>query len=123
MKKQKKTGNRVYIPLSESAWKAINDGAIHNFKDKIFPALSALRHDYREILKGWAKAAGIQKNVAWHTARRTFAVLSLEGGAGIYTVSKLLGHTSLDTTQVYARATDKLKRAAVDALPAVEIRG
>jgi site-specific recombinase XerD len=47
--------------------------------------------------------------------------LSLESGAEIYTLSKLLGHTDVKTTQVYANATDKMKRDAVNALPVIDI--
>jgi site-specific recombinase XerD len=45
--------------------------------------------------------------------------MALEAGADLYTVSKLLGHTDIKTTQVYAKVTDKLKRAAVEALPKI----
>jgi integrase len=123
IKRQKKTKDLVYIPLSETAWKIINDGSIHNHKEYIFPELAAIRHQYHMRLDQWAKKAGITKKIGWHTARHTFAVLSLESGGDIYTVSKLLGHKSLKTTQAYAKATDKMKRAVVDALPAVEIHG
>jgi integrase len=122
-KKQEKTGSRVYIPLHESAWKIINDGAIHDYREPVFPGIAPSGRDHCRVLKSWAKRAGIRKNIGWHTARHTFAVLSLEAGAEIYTVSKLLGHRSLKTTQIYAKVTDKLKRAAVEALPAVEIKG
>jgi site-specific recombinase XerD len=74
------------------------------------------RFDY---FQKWATRAGIQKHIGWHTARHTFAVISLESGADIYTVSKLLGHTNIRTTQIYAKATDKMKRDAVNALPAI----
>ena len=46
--------------------------------------------------------AGITKNVSFHTSRHTFAVLTLAAGSDLYTVGKLLGHTSINSTQVYA---------------------
>ena len=49
-----------------------------------------------------AADAGITKNVSFHTSRHTFAVLTLAAGGDLYTVGKLLGHTSINSTQVYA---------------------
>jgi integrase len=122
VKRMEKTEEKVYVPLAAAAWAVINDGTIHDHRALVFPGLEA-HHSCYDRLNKWAKAAGIQKRVGWHTARHTFAVLSLEAGAEIYTLSKLLGHTSIKTTEVYAKATDKMKRAAVDALPAVELKG
>ena len=113
--RQKKTESLVYIPLNDTAWNLINDNKAHNAKDKIFPCLTSGCH--YAIFKKWEKAAGITKRIGWHTARHTFAVMSLENGVDIYTLSKLLGHRDIATTQVYAKATDKMKRAAVNALP------
>jgi integrase len=123
IKRQKKTAEQVYIPLAATAWALINDGSIHNHRSPVFPQLSGIDHCHYKRLEEWAKKAGIKKHIGWHTARHTFAVMALEGGADLYTVSKLLGHKNIATTQIYAQATDKLKRAAVAALPAVEIRG
>jgi site-specific recombinase XerD len=120
-KRQKKTNDMVFIPLNDTAWKIINDGKIHNHNEFVFPVLAAIKHQYLTRIYKWAAKAGIDKKVGWHTARHTFAVQSLEAGGDIYTVSKLLGHRKLQTTQVYAKATDKMKRAVVEALPAVEI--
>jgi len=120
-KRQEKTNRKVFVPLHPVAWKIINDGAIHNHKALIFPVLTKSKTNTNQYLKDWAKKAGVEKTIGWHTARHTFAVLSLEAGAEIYTVSKLLGHTNLKTTQVYAKATDKMKREAVNALPVIEI--
>jgi len=120
-KQQEKTGRKVLVPLHKVAWEIINDGAIHNHKALIFPALTKSKTNTNQYLKDWAKKAGIEKTIGWHTARHTFAVLSLEAGAEIFTVSKLLGHTNLRTTQIYAKATDKMKREAVNALPVIEI--
>ena len=120
-KMQKKTGNKVFIPLHETAWKIINDGAIHNYKAPVFPNLSKTKSPTNKYLERWARKAGIEKQIGWHTARRTFAILSLESGTEIYTLSKLMGHTDVKTTQLYAAATDKMKRQAVNALPGIEI--
>lgn len=56
------------------------------------------------------------KDFTFHAARHTFATLSLNSGTDIYTVSKLMGHTSLETTQIYAELLNKSKDAAVDRL-------
>lgn len=64
-------------------------------------------------VKNWAKEAGITKDVTFHTARHTFATMMLTFGADIYTTSKLLGHTSVATTEIYAKIVDKKKDEAM----------
>ena len=120
-KRQEKTKRKAFVPLHAVAWGIINDKQLHGYKDPVFSALTKSKTNTNEYIKRWAKRAGIEKNIGWHTARHTFAVLSLESGAEIYTVSKLLGHTDVKTTQVYAKATDKMKRDAVNALPGITI--
>lgn len=52
---------------------------------------------------------GIKKHITFHSARHTYATLQITLGTDIYTVSKLLGHKSLKTTEVYARIVDQKK--------------
>jgi len=119
VKNQKKTGVRVYIPLHKTARTIIDDSIMHEQSDLIFPWLDVIKNNRNLYLTRWADRANIGKSIGWHTARHTFAVKSLESGADIYTVSKLLGHTDITATQVYAKATDKMKREAVNALPEI----
>lgn len=63
-------------------------------------------------LKQWCQAAGISKHITFHCFRHTFATLQLDGGTDIFTVSKLLGHNNVKTTQIYTHITDKKKEEA-----------
>ena len=65
-------------------------------------------------LRKWASEAGITKHLTFHTARHTFATMMLTLGADLYTTSKLLGHTDVATTQIYAKIVDKKKDEAVN---------
>lgn len=58
-------------------------------------------------LKEIADICGIKKNLTFHLARHTFATMSLSKGVSIESVSKMLGHTNIKTTQIYARITNK----------------
>lgn len=72
----------------------------------IFPVIS--NQKLNSYLKEIADQAGIQKNLTFHVARHTFATtITLSNGVPIETVSKMLGHTKLATTQIYARVLEK----------------
>jgi site-specific recombinase XerD len=73
------------------------------------------------FLFAWASKAGITKDVHFHIARHTFATLALTFGGDIFTVSKLLGHADLKTTQVYAKLIDSKKREVIDKVPQIDI--
>ena len=60
--------------------------------------------------------AGITKKISFHTFRHTNATLLIEKGNDIYTVSKMLTHKNVGTTQIYADVVDSKKRAAADSL-------
>jgi integrase len=120
IKRQKKTKNPVYIPLSGTAQELIGSGQEHSPDEKIFSLPKDRSSTYKD-LKKWAKEAGVTKNVTWHTARRTFATLALENGVDGYTVAKLLGHVSINQVAKYAKVTDGLRRKAIAALPAIRL--
>ena len=63
---------------------------------------SSIKSRINIALKSMAKVAGVKKNVHFHTSRHTFATRALRKGARIEFVSKLLGHASIRTTQIYA---------------------
>ena len=108
-------------PLGEDAWRIIDSKSIHKRAEKVFPLLTSSETNTNQYLVSWAKRAGIDKQIGWHTARHTFAVLALEGGADFFTVSKLMGHTKPLATAVYAKATDRMKRQAINGLPTIAL--
>jgi integrase len=83
---------------------------------KIFPNMYYSAH-FNEKLHNWVKSAGIKKHITFHCARHTYATLQIANNTNLYTVSKLLGHKSIKTTQIYAKIMDKEKRKAVDNMP------
>lgn len=114
-KRQQKTQTPVYLPLSEQAKKFIPERGDKTDDDLVFDNLYSEQTMNRH-LNDWAKAAGINKKVTLHTGRHTFATLSFTRGADIYTTSKLLGHSDIRTTQIYADIVDQKKMEVVDLL-------
>ena len=111
-----KTQKAVYIPISNNARRWLPERGSAGPEDKVFTGYPTINTVCRTIDK-WAKDAGIDKHVTFHIARHTFATLSLEYGADLYTVSKLLGHQRVTTTQIYAKIVDKKKEEAVNLIP------
>ncbi len=65
------------------------------------------------------KTAGINKRITFHCGRHTFATMCLTYDIDLYTVSKLLGHTDIKHTQIYAKLIDKKRDEAIDKLPTI----
>lgn len=72
---------------------------------KLLPILS--NQKMNSYLKEIADVCGIKKTLTYHVARHTFATMTLSKGVPIESVSKMLGHTNIKTTQIYARITNK----------------
>lgn len=114
--RQKKTGGQEYLDISPQASELL--GGRGGDDDRPFADLPP-RTTASKVLKRWVEDAGISKDITFHCGRHTFAVMMLDLGTDIYTVSKLLGHRDVATTQVYAKVLDKNKRAAVARIPDV----
>lgn len=109
-KLQEKTKKMVYIPLNKQAQSYLPQKQ-ESAEDKVFSVPLTTTIDM--WLKRWAKAAGIDKKLSYHMSRHTFATMELTMGADLYTTSQLLGHSDLETTQVYAKIIDTKKENAV----------
>jgi site-specific recombinase XerD len=98
-----KTGNRAPVPLLPKATMILDR---YPGIGKVFPVKSNQKTN--EFLKEIADLCGIQKNLHFHLGRHTFATtVTLSNGVPIETVSKMLGHKSMRSTQIYARVIDK----------------
>ena len=113
---QKKTKEAISLPLSQEAIKQLPKREDAKEDDIIFKKLITLGRT-NEILPKWAEQAGIKKHITFHTARHTHATMLLTLGVDRYTVSKLLGHTNIQTTQIYAKLVDESKKKAIDLIP------
>lgn len=114
--KQKKTGGRQYLDLSTQALPFMGERG--NDNELVFEGFKYSGYLLLELSK-WCMRAGIKKDVTFHTGRHTFAVLMITEGVDIYTVSKLLGHKEISTTQIYAKVVDKKRQDAVNRIPSL----
>lgn len=111
-----KTKKDNYLPISEEAY-----GFTLGNKDprqmppdeKVFKDLKYT--SYRNnVIKQWVRDAKIDKHITFHCFRHTYATLQIYFGTDLYTVSKMLGHSNVTTTQIYAKVMDESKRKAAD---------
>ena len=112
--RQQKTNEIEYMDISDQVSELIGEtGKPH---EKVFKGL-CYSGEQNLKLQNWIIRAGISKKITFHSARHTFAVLQLTNGSDIYTVSKLLGHANLRTTEIYSKIVDQKKREAANRLP------
>lgn len=108
----KKTATPNYLPLSKQAMAWMPERGDAADDDKIFARLPKGQY-LNDLIKVWTEKAKLSKHVTFHTSRHTFATMLLTLGADLYTVSKLLGHANVKTTQIYAKIVDQKKDDAV----------
>jgi integrase len=133
---QEKTEGIEYLPLSDNAIDIIKErkqeAETEEKSPYVFPNLKdgqGTKKNYnrtQRALRKWALAAGFEKGkLHFHSGRHTFATNVLESSVDgdLYTVSKLLGHKDIKSTQIYAKVRDKRKFDAVKALPKINFSG
>jgi integrase len=108
-----KTTTPIFLPLSGQAVKWLPERGEAKDDENVFEGLIA-EPNINKVLAKWTKAAGITKKITYHTSRHTFATMMLTLGADLYTTSKLLGHSNVKTTQIYAKIVDSKKVEAVN---------
>lgn len=110
---QQKTKGVQYMPISDQAYQLCGE---RGEPDRlVFEGLQDPSW-INKPLERWIKAAGITKHITFHCFRHTYATLQLTNGTDIYTVSKMLGHTKVTTTQIYAKIVDEKKEQAADTI-------
>ena len=104
MGKREKTDMDYFIPMMEIPKKILEKYKNETFKDgKLLPvkvSLTVNRH-----LKEISEICGINKHLTFHLSRHTFATLTMSKGVSLESVSKMLGHKNIQTTQIYAKMT------------------
>ena len=103
--KRGKTNVSFQVPLLETPQRIIEKYRGKLPDDRLLPV--AKNRKINLNLRQICKQCGITKKVTFHVSRHTFATFALSMGVSIESVSKMLGHTNIQTTQIYARITDK----------------
>ena len=105
--RQVKTKKTVTIPLSDEAlrWMPKQVDGI----DRVFHELKISTGTVEDVLKEWMKDCKIDKHITYHCSRHTAATTLLTLGANLYVVSKLMGHSCIQMTEVYAKIVDQKK--------------
>lgn len=115
MRHRQKTDTPVNVPLLKIPLAILKKYEGQLPKGELLPVLS--NQKLNSYLKEIADLCGINKNITFHLARYTFATTTtLSKGVPIETVSKMLGHTNIETTQIYARITNEKIRKDMSSL-------
>ena len=116
-----KTRRKLWLPLADEAVRWLPERGAATDGEYVFHLPSLCQVNV--TLRRWVKEAGIAKHITFHTSRHTHATLLLSLGVDLYTVSKLLGHSEVRSTQIYGRIVDRKKDEAVNLIPAFSLEG
>lgn len=111
--RHKKTNSLERHPISQQARKLLGERKQSN--ELVFINLKYSSHN-NKLIQDWVNRADINKHITFHCFRHTYATLLLTEGVDIYTVSKMLGHKNLQTTQIYTKVIDDKKNEAANKL-------
>ena len=114
---QKKTDKQEYLPIPKKALSFLPERKLAKANEIVFKLPT--NKFTNVVLRNWSFAVGINKKVTFHVARHTYATLLLSLETPIEVVSKNLGHSDIQTTQIYAKVINAAQRAAVDKLNAL----
>ena len=110
---QVKTDGVEYMPISDQAYELC--GERRDPDRLVFEGLMDPSWINRPVKK-WIEAAGITKHITFHCFRHSYATIQLTNGTDIYTLSKMMGHTNVRTTQIYGKIVDSKKEKAAQAI-------
>lgn len=110
---QQKTKGVEYMPIADQAYEICGEPG--HPEELVFPDLPDPSWISKPLAR-WIEAAGITKHITFHCFRHTYACLQISNGTDLYTVSKMLGHTNVRTTQIYAKIADEKKEKAADTI-------
>jgi len=110
----KKTQAPLVIKLNQQALSYLPDNK--GGKEVFDLPFHGYSNNINQHLRRWAKKAGLEKHINYHMSRHTFATMELTMGGSLYVVSKLMGHSEISTTQIYADIINKKREETVDLL-------
>ncbi|GAB2553718.1 tyrosine-type recombinase/integrase [Spirosoma areae] len=109
--RQKKTQGAEFLPIADMAVELL--GGPGQPDELVFAGLNYAAHCGR-VLKQWIANAGKTKKFGFHCFRHTYATLQLTMGTDLFTTSKMMTHSSVTPTQIYAKVVDSKKREAAN---------
>jgi integrase len=115
--RQRKTKGIDSMALTTDALSILDEQKINHENDLLVFNLPISKDKINNKLKSIITSAGINKKITFHCSRHTAAVSWINAGIDIFTVQKLLGHTDIKTTMIYAKLIDKKRDEYITKMP------